>query len=1094
MKAIDGHYAGDIDPERWTHCGFFVLRTPLLPWQDFQTLAVDTENLDAVDARTLIRERLKAIVSRPAVAEALYVASSSLSASIPFWLEHPDSPRGIRVQQALVRYLARMTGRPTPFGLFAGCSLGEIGASSHLTLPDAASYRRRVRLDNGYLDAVIGALQDDPALRDGLAYFPNGTLYRRGEWIRYTETVHSKAGIAHHLMAAEASPDLLEVLRAADKGARVGDIARALLALDPELDEDDALEYVHALVRSHILLPELQLGITGQEPAHRLLDDLKEQPCAEPTRGVLRSVQEALEGLDQQPLGRGREVCDASIRQLEALPVPLRGQWLFHVDLIKPTPRLGLSAEVAAEMMRGAEILRSLAWLGVDPAMDAFKASFRERYGEREMPLLEVLDEESGIGFERMDEASRAQTPLLTGVDLQRSIPAEPMKMPLNHRYILSRIMAGAGRVRELRLKDEDLAAMPKSAQPPAPDSIALLGTVAAPSAADVDRGAFRVHLKLLSGPSGANLLGRFCHGDPLMTEKVRQMLRVEESFAPDAVFAEIVHLPQGRVANVLIRPLLRDHEISLLGRPGVPDDRQIPLGDLHLSVRGDQVVMRSRRLDRVVIPRLSSAHGFRGMKNHSIYRFLGALQSQGTTGLCFWHWGPFGCLPFLPRLSHGRTIFSLARWRLDSSEIVPLLSSDSRKARDALQELRERTGLPRFVGLEDPGGEDHILPVDLDNPLSVEAFLAGVRNAPYVILLEGWPRDDELAVEGAEGRFCSEVVVPVIRRAPPAAARPAPPLRKASRAATSTSDVVRQFPPGGEWLFAKIYAGPAVGDRLLADVIRPLVGELAAQRDISRWFFLRYNDPEWHLRLRFAGDASTLNHRVLPRLNQSIAPCLANGSVHRFQIDTYHREVERYGGPAGIELAESFFHLDSQAVIELVGAYCGSAAAQARTRFTILSTDRLLSLFQPGVEDKLRVVTLWRDAMAPEFVLDTAVQSQLGRKYRQYRGRMERLLSGEGPGPELAEGVAILDNRDRQLRPVIQDLRRARDREQLEGDFDRICWSLVHLHVNRMSMAEPRDQEFVVYDLLARFYRSLLARSGVGSAGTRTTPDLVGA
>src|SRR6202030_2223556 len=37
---------------------------------------------------------------------------------------------------------------------------------------------------------------------------------------------------------------------------------------------------------------------------------------------------------------------------------------------------------------------------------------------------------------------------------------------------------------------------------------------------------------------------------------------------------------------------------------------------------------------------------------------------------------------------------------------------------------------------------------------------------------------------------------------------------------------VRRTFPPGSEWLFAKLYTGTATADRVLRDVLAPLVRE----------------------------------------------------------------------------------------------------------------------------------------------------------------------------------------------------------------------------------------------------------------------------
>src|SRR5262245_31238149 len=132
--------------------GFFVLRTPLLPFDDFsrwgeglEAPRAAREGLEAALSRdaAALRTRLVALVRRPEVREAIFLASEGLEASIDGWIEAPESERGRKVERALVRYLSRMTARATPFGLFGGYSVGAVGDRSGLSLAGLEHYRRR---------------------------------------------------------------------------------------------------------------------------------------------------------------------------------------------------------------------------------------------------------------------------------------------------------------------------------------------------------------------------------------------------------------------------------------------------------------------------------------------------------------------------------------------------------------------------------------------------------------------------------------------------------------------------------------------------------------------------------------------------------------------------------------------------------------------------------------------------------------------------------------------------------------------------------------------------------------------------------------
>src|SRR5262249_7768085 len=142
-----------------------------------------------------------------------------------------------------------------------------------------------------------------------------------------------------------------------------------------------------------------------------------------------------------------------------------------------------------------------------------------------------------------------------------------------------------------------------------------------------------------------------------------------------------------------------------------------------------------------------------------------------------------------------------------------------------------------------------------------------------------------------------------------------------------------RSFPPGSEWLYAKLYTGPATLDQVLREVVQPVVESALRSGAAERWFFIRYGDPDWHLRLRFQGRPGRLQGEVLPALQAAAAPLLADGRLWRFQFDTYEREIERYGGPVGIVLAEQLFHADSEAVLALADWFTADSRGDLRWR-----------------------------------------------------------------------------------------------------------------------------------------------------------------
>ncbi|MBA3482743.1 MAG: lantibiotic dehydratase, partial [Pirellulales bacterium] len=289
------------------HSNFFALRTPLLPWSEFLSFSSDLESHLAEEAasalsaaiaadRSRLSARLQQQLARPEVAEAVFIASPSLHESLDQWRQDPRSPRGQKTERALVRYFARMTARPTPFGLFAGCSVGAIGDRTHLELETSTKNRRHTRLDTEYILGLAEALARDSVLRPHLTFTPNTTLYRAAGQIRYAETRVVDGQRSHHLVAVDDSDYLAATLERAASGARPAHLASALV--DEEITLEDATSFIDELIDSQLLESDLQPTVTGPEPIHALIERLRSIPAAGEVVARLEQVREVLAAME----------------------------------------------------------------------------------------------------------------------------------------------------------------------------------------------------------------------------------------------------------------------------------------------------------------------------------------------------------------------------------------------------------------------------------------------------------------------------------------------------------------------------------------------------------------------------------------------------------------------------------------------------------------------------------------------------------------------------------------------------------------------------------------------------------------------------
>lgn len=100
----------------YTPAGFFLVRSPALPVDPY---------VEALDGRGRgARDHLWTLGEQPLVRQAVRVASHSLAEELEKSAPGADSRAADRMHSSLLRYLSRMSSRPTPYGLFAQVEAG----------------------------------------------------------------------------------------------------------------------------------------------------------------------------------------------------------------------------------------------------------------------------------------------------------------------------------------------------------------------------------------------------------------------------------------------------------------------------------------------------------------------------------------------------------------------------------------------------------------------------------------------------------------------------------------------------------------------------------------------------------------------------------------------------------------------------------------------------------------------------------------------------------------------------------------------------------------------------------------------------------
>lgn len=1015
----------------------------------------------------VLRERLLSYYQEPLLREALAVASPSLVQALQRWDGDADSRGGQSLVAALTRYFIRMTTRSTPFGLFSSCAMGSTEGTSEIVLSDRSRGRRHARVDALCTVRLAAALEQVPAIRARLKFRPCDALVQWPDRVSFPAIDHG-AGRSFSLTALDTDEALLRVLDAARSGQTLDALAQLLQ--DDDVSFEDARAYCAELAHSGALRSELEPSVWGPEPLQQIAEILSlRAPEAEETQRVAR-LQAALHALVELPLGAAEPGYERARALLRELPVGDHKS-AFQVDLSRPLETSSLPSGVLEELSVALSALERVAAVPDMDILAQFKQDFERRYGDAEVPLLEALDEERGVVFARPGAENRDPAPLLEGLLLRRRQAGRAPSAHPQDAWLLQRLVDIWQRgAQEWSLTAQDLAQLPPVRR--LPDAVATLFQVQAPDRAAVERGDYQILLQACWGPSGALLLGRFCHGDPGIEAAARAIVAREEALDPEAIFAEISHVPEGRGGNVVYRPKLRAHHVPYLGGGNGQQDGCIPASDLRVRLVQGSFVLRSERLNRRVVVRLTTAQNHRN-SSLAVYRFLCAVQADGLNQAQF-HWGSFQNAPFLPRVRVGRVILSPATWLLTPERLRGLAQAGSSVERfERAQLLRAELRLPRHIYLSD--GDQNLL-IDLDNILCVNVLAADAKRGRGLCLTEAFDPGATGFVRGSDGAYAHELGVPFLRR-PSAARRPVEAIRTDVAPSPATPALPARLLPGSEWLSMKFYGGVADLEGVLLDTLLPHVEQALQQQRAEGWFFLRYRDPEAHVRLRLRGDCALLGGQVLPALTRAVEGLVQRGVLRRVEVDTYEREVERYGGPRGMLLSERLFAADSVAAGEVLRSLRAVGREQERWRAVLVGMHQLLADFCHDVEARLATVEELRSVFGEEFYIGTAGERVFGERFRARRLAIERWLAGDFELPQVSAAYA---KRSQELAPLVAQLRLLESAGGLSQPLvgrNSMLASYVHMHAVRMFRSHSREQELLLYDFLTRHYRSQLAR-----------------
>ena len=290
-------------------------------------------------------------------------------------------------------------------------------------------------------------------------------------------------------------------------------------------------------------------------------------------------------------------------------------------------------------------------------------------------------------------------------------------------------------------------------------------------------------------------------------------------------------------------------------------------------------------------------------------------------------------------------------------------------------------------------------------------------------------------------------------------------------------NNIKRKFYPGDNWLYVKIYASSIQCETLLTSIIPKIITSLNRKSIILKWFFIRYVDPENHLRIRFLLNNADDVVVVMTLLLKELKPQLSCGNVHKIQYDTYIREIERYV-ENNIDDTESLFCSDSTATLLLLKfIHQNKVEDEERVAIACKSIDQLLKDFGYGTEKRLALITAMSDTFCREFGYSDKNKIQLNALFRYISKKIEPYIYSDGTMlTSFQQSICkIIYDRSKKQKDIIFAIKN--NLKYSENEELKLVPSYIHMMMNRLFCSQNRKYELLVYYFLKKEYTSIIAR-----------------
>ena len=983
---------------------------------------------------------LKPVLKMPFFKNAIFLASKSFYKELQKKKFNYDLLDKKEIN-TLRKYANRMFLRPTPFGLFSAFAAVEWGNNDGVIIN-----KHKIHFKNNFEKGIIYANNLNVNDKFGRLFKSNQSIYLVGDKFRYLmgKPNEEEKSFEFFINAIDAGSLLKRLLSYCNKERSHVEIGAFILSV-ANIELDYANYLIEGLIESQVLVNTSQPNIIGEDYYQRvasldepsILNNLKVEENASKITAL------ELEGDDTTGFYLD-EIVDSATD--------------YYVNLEKELDAGTLNTAYQHIIDEAVDCLLQLtAVYSPGNKMADFIQAFKRKFDAQVIPLLFAIDPETGVDYDDLTGSGKENSLLSDIVWETKQKDAHGLPWSNVHSLLLKKGKIGTADACTIIIEDEDFATLKKQ------NTNIKLPPTASVVFRIIDE---KVFIENAGGVTASALIGRFTPFNEQIRNLAKMVANEEQINHHGVIFADIGHICKYYTANINRRLNSYLYEIPVLATSLIADDNQIQLSDLWISVVNDEIILQSKKHGKRIIPRLSSA--FNHSKNNlTVFRFLCDLQYQGLNS--FWELDLgkfFPGMSHYPRVEYKKSILRLAEWHLKREQLERALNGDDNERCLRFNELKQTLKLPRYIALS---VHDHQLVFDTNDTNDILFFLDTVKNESSFLVKE-FIRENESIVKDHDGRpyinqfvaglfHKQQVYAPVVSQIP------------------KTITPQRNLMPGGEWLYFKLYCHPSRANEILVEKLSPLIQRLLASKAISKWFFIRYYDPGFHIRFRVKNSKGNYD-KLFSKITAEINSIVKSKWISNYEVSIYERELERYD-PVLIDDFENVFYHSSKLIVFYLANDALTIPMLDYDIFAFLTVRSLIKAFNLDKQQELEFLTQVCGRFSNEFKIEDNQKYRLDTKFREFRKRQNELVLTQS---DLIDKICYgKENED-----LIDSVAHIKSCIQKRPADMQLKWlsDIIHMHLNRLFIEDSRRQEYIIYFLLMKFEKAEFARNKAAGKG----------